>query len=161
MILLDTHVVFWLAAKPERLSRKGASAIRRALAGSGIAIASITLWELAHQFARGRIRGQGTTETFLEEIVELTGVVVREITPEIAALAGLSRELPGRSGGPLDRRDGPRRGYTAGDGGRCAFTKVPWSRPFGKGFWWFEAPPEPFGVLRQGEENYGFSSAFR
>lgn len=87
MILLDTHALFWLAAKPDRLSRKAASAIHRALAGSGIAVASITLWELAHQLARGRIRGRGTTETFLEEIVELTGVVVREITPEIAALA--------------------------------------------------------------------------
>lgn len=87
MILLDTHVVFWLSAKPNRLSRKAASAIRRALAGSGIAIASITLWELAHQIARGRIRVQGTTEAFIEELVEQTGVVVREITPEIAALA--------------------------------------------------------------------------
>ncbi|HEY7215010.1 MAG TPA: type II toxin-antitoxin system VapC family toxin [Thermoanaerobaculia bacterium] len=87
MILLDTHVVFWLSTKPDRLSRKAASAIRRALAGSGIAIASITLWELAHQIARGRIRVQGTTEAFIEELVEQTGVVVREITPEIAALA--------------------------------------------------------------------------
>jgi PIN domain nuclease of toxin-antitoxin system len=87
VILLDTHVVFWLSTKPDRLSRKAASAIRRALAGSGIAIASITLWELAHQIARGRIRVQGTTEAFIEELVEQTGVVVREITPEIAALA--------------------------------------------------------------------------
>jgi len=87
VILLDTHVVFWLSAKPDRLSRKATSAIRRALAGSGIAIASITLWELAHQIARGRIRVQGTTEAFIEELVEQTGVVVHEITPEIAALA--------------------------------------------------------------------------
>lgn len=87
MILLDTHAVLWLATRPDRLSRKAASAIRRALAGSGIAVASITLWELAHQFARGRIRGRGTTETFLAELVEQTGVSVREITPEVAALA--------------------------------------------------------------------------
>lgn len=79
MILLDTHVVFWLSVKPDRLSRKAASAIRRALGGSGIAIASITLWELAHQIARGRIRVQGTTQAFIEELVELTGVVVRSV----------------------------------------------------------------------------------
>lgn len=87
MILLDTHAVLWLATRPDHLSRKAASAIRRALAEKGIAIASITLWELAHQFARGRIRGQGTTETFLAALVEQTGVSVREITPEIVALA--------------------------------------------------------------------------
>jgi PIN domain nuclease of toxin-antitoxin system len=87
VILLDTHAVFWLAAQPDRLSRKAASAIRRALRGNGIAIASVSLWELAQQLARGRIRGQGTTETFLQDLVEQTRVAVRDITPRIAALA--------------------------------------------------------------------------
>ena len=47
MILLDTHVLLWLAAEPARLSRAAASAIRRALRSGGIAIASISLWEIA------------------------------------------------------------------------------------------------------------------
>ena len=47
MILLDTHAIVWLVIAPERLSRAAASAIRRAQASDGIAIADVTLFELA------------------------------------------------------------------------------------------------------------------
>ena len=87
MILLDTHAVLWLVIEPERLSRPAASAIRRARTGSGIAIADITLLELAFLFARGAVQSRGTLENSLSEIVEGAGVVVRPITAEIAALA--------------------------------------------------------------------------
>lgn len=87
MILLDTHVLLWLAAEPARLSRAAASAIRRSLRSGGIAIASISLWEIAVLFAKGRLRARGTTEASLESILKATGVSVREITPTIAALA--------------------------------------------------------------------------
>lgn len=87
MILLDTHVLIWLAAEPARLSRAAASAIRRAIRSGGIAIASISLWEIAGLFAKGRLRSRGTTEASLETILKATGVSLREITPTIAALA--------------------------------------------------------------------------
>ncbi len=87
VILLDTHVLVWLAGDAGRLSRPAATAIRRALASGGLAVASITLWELAMLFARGRLRGQGTFETSIRAIVDGTGVAVREITPDVAALA--------------------------------------------------------------------------
>jgi PIN domain nuclease of toxin-antitoxin system len=87
VILLDTHVLLWLAAEPARLSRAAASAIRRALRTGGITIASISLWEIAALFARGRLRSRGTTEASLETILKATGVSIREITPTIAALA--------------------------------------------------------------------------
>lgn len=87
MILLDTHVLLWLAAEPARLSRAAVSAIRRALRSGGIAVASISLWEIAALFAKGRLRSRGTTEASLEAILKATGVSVREITPTIAALA--------------------------------------------------------------------------
>ena len=87
MILLDTHVLVWLAADTGRLSRKAAAAIRRALAFGGIAVASISLWELAMLFARGRLRGPGSVETSIRAIVDGTGVGIREITSDVAALA--------------------------------------------------------------------------
>ncbi len=87
VILLDTHVLIWLAAEPARLSRAATSAIRRALRSGGIAIASISLWEIAALFAKGRLRSRGTTESSLESILKGTGVSLREITPTIAALA--------------------------------------------------------------------------
>ncbi len=87
MILLDTHVLLWLAAEPARLSKAASAAIRRALRSGGIAIASISLWEIAALFARGRLRSRGTTEAALEAILAATGASLREITPTIASLA--------------------------------------------------------------------------
>jgi len=87
LILLDTHVLVWLVVEDERLSRPAASAIRRARASDGIAIADITLWELALLFARGSIQAKGTSEKALQTLVDCAGVNVRPITTEIAALA--------------------------------------------------------------------------
>lgn len=87
MILLDTHVVLWLVIAPEKLSRTAASAIRRARVSDGIAVADITLLELATLFARGAVRYSGTLERAIREIVETSAVNIRPITPEIATLA--------------------------------------------------------------------------
>ena len=45
MILLDTHVLLWMAHEPKRLSAKAREAIRDAR--QGVAVATITVWELA------------------------------------------------------------------------------------------------------------------
>lgn len=87
MIILDTHAWLWLCLDPRRLSRGAASAIRRAANGSGIAIASITLWEVAVMVARERAIPQGTPEAWLGALVDRSRVVVKEITPAVAALA--------------------------------------------------------------------------
>jgi len=87
LILLDTHVLAWLVAQPERLSRPAASAIRKARGSDGIAIADITIWELAFLFARGALRSSGTIENTVQSLVTRSGVNVRPITAEIAALA--------------------------------------------------------------------------
>ena len=87
MILLDTHVRAWLTADPRRLSRAAAAAIRRAIESGGISFASVSLWELATLFARGHLRAPGTIESSVRSVIEKTGVIIHEITPEIAALA--------------------------------------------------------------------------
>ena len=87
MILLDTHVLAWLVSRPEKLSRPAAAAIRRARNSDGVAIADITIWELSMLFVRQVLRAPSTIERAVEEILERTGVNVRSITPEIAALA--------------------------------------------------------------------------
>ena len=87
MILLDTHVVTWMVIGPKHLSRTAASAIRRARRSEGIALAAISLWELAMLFSQGRVKGQGTAEASVRTLIERSGVEVRPITPEIAALA--------------------------------------------------------------------------
>jgi PIN domain nuclease of toxin-antitoxin system len=87
VILLDTHVLLWLCLEPRRLSAAATTAIRKALAAGGIAIASITLWEVAMMIRLGRLVPRGTPETWLAELVARSGVVIREITPAIATLA--------------------------------------------------------------------------
>ncbi len=99
MILLDTHVLFWAADDSKFLSRPAASAIRRARQQGGIAISTITIWELASLLARGRIRRYGTLASSLDLLLE--GVTVLPITREIATLAAqFPRDY---SGDPADR----------------------------------------------------------
>lgn len=87
MILLDTHAFVWLCVDPKRLSAAATAAIRNALASGGIAIASITLWEIAMMLHLGRLVPHGTPETWLTEVVERSGVVVKDISPAVATLA--------------------------------------------------------------------------
>jgi PIN domain nuclease of toxin-antitoxin system len=87
VILLDTHALVWLVTEPRRLSRQATSAIRRAYHQGGVGIASITLWELAVLFTRGRLRTNGTVEAAVQMIVDESRVVVFELDSAIAALA--------------------------------------------------------------------------
>jgi PIN domain nuclease of toxin-antitoxin system len=85
MTLLDTHALIWAAADPAKLSRAATEAIRKASQEGGIAIAAITLWELAWLASHQRLQITGTVEAYLVEIT--ARVVIRPITPQIAALA--------------------------------------------------------------------------
>ena len=85
MILLDTHVLVWAAAEPKRLSATALAAIRKARREDGVAIAAITLWELASLIARGRIQAYGTVDATLRLFIE--GLTIKPLTPEIAVLA--------------------------------------------------------------------------
>jgi PIN domain nuclease of toxin-antitoxin system len=99
MILLDTHVLIWLAGEPSNLSRKARDAIRRASQETGIAISAITLWELAWLATHDRLKIAGTVEAFIEQISSRTAI--QPITAKIAVLANqLPMDYPGD---PCDR----------------------------------------------------------
>jgi PIN domain nuclease of toxin-antitoxin system len=85
VILLDTHVLVWMASDPSRLSSKARDAIRRARQSSGVAVATITLWELAWLAHSGRLQVLSSVETFVRETV--ARVMVKPMTPEITAVA--------------------------------------------------------------------------
>jgi PIN domain nuclease of toxin-antitoxin system len=87
VILLDTHVLVWTVSSSSRLSREATRQIRKAQTQDGCAIASITLWELGLLFQRNRLRGSGTIEASVREILDRSRVHVMEITPDIVALA--------------------------------------------------------------------------
>ena len=90
MILLDTHVLYWMANDSKRLSRRAREAIREARQeqgrhDAGLAIATITVWELAWLAQNGRIEVAVSVESFVRELA--ARVILRPVTPEIAALA--------------------------------------------------------------------------
>ena len=69
MILVDTHVVAWLAFDQARLSRNAKAAINRARQnGEGLAISDVTLLELTTLFAKGRLSLDVSLESFLREV---------------------------------------------------------------------------------------------
>jgi PIN domain nuclease of toxin-antitoxin system len=85
MILLDTHVLVWLSLEPSKLSKKAVAAILEARAGDGIAIASISVWELAWLAQNGRIDTSESVNDFVRQCV--SKVLIRSITTKIAAVA--------------------------------------------------------------------------
>ena len=69
MILLDTHILLWLALDQDQLSKNARTAIREARQqGEGIAVSDITLLELTTLWRKGRFRLSISFESFLAEI---------------------------------------------------------------------------------------------
>jgi len=84
MILLDAHVLVWAVADSKPLSKPAAAATRKARAEEGgLAIAAITLWELASFVTRGRIQAYGTVEASIRLLIE--GVIVKPLTADCCA----------------------------------------------------------------------------
>ena len=85
MILLDTHVLIWLAREPGKLSRVASQAIQEAAGRGGLAISAITLWEVAWLATHRRLQINGTAEAFVERISSRTAIL--PITVRVAVLA--------------------------------------------------------------------------
>jgi PIN domain nuclease of toxin-antitoxin system len=96
VIVVDTHVLVWLRSAPERLSARARAAID---AADAIAIADISLWELAMLLQRGRLAVDRPTAAYLQEVS--TSVTVLPITAAVAAfVAEQAADFPGD---PADR----------------------------------------------------------
>ena len=95
-VLLDTHVVHWWSAEPEKLSRAAAHKIASA---RELAVSAVTWYELAWLAKHGRIDLGMPARTWLEEISR--EVRTASIT---AAIADTAVALPAAfPGDPADR----------------------------------------------------------
>lgn len=74
-----------MASEPKQLSRLAREAIREARERTGVAVATITVWELAWLAENGRIQISASVESFVRETV--ARVILKPITSEIAAFA--------------------------------------------------------------------------
>jgi PIN domain nuclease of toxin-antitoxin system len=69
LILLDTHVVIWLAQDQHRISSRAHNAITNTReGGQGLAVSSMTLLELARLASQKRIQLTPNLEAFLREV---------------------------------------------------------------------------------------------
>jgi PIN domain nuclease of toxin-antitoxin system len=94
VILLDTHVVVWLAFDQEQISKKARNAIDDARKNAdGLAISDITLLELATLANKGRIRLDISLESFLQE-VEARFIVLPISGRACARITGLPASYP-------------------------------------------------------------------
>jgi PIN domain nuclease of toxin-antitoxin system len=94
LILVDTHVVVWLAFEPDKISSNARTAIDEARAlKDGLAISGITLLELATLATKGRIHLGITLESFLQE-VEARFVVFPITARSCARAMGLPATYP-------------------------------------------------------------------
>jgi PIN domain nuclease of toxin-antitoxin system len=69
LILVDTHIVLWLALEPERISKRVQAVIDEARGnGAGLAISAMTLVEIATLFGKRRFHLAVSLESFLDEV---------------------------------------------------------------------------------------------
>lgn len=96
VVVLDTHVLHWWSAEPDRLSPAATAAVGGA---SELAVASITWFELAWLAEHGRLHVAVPTRTWLDELA----AHVRTI-PATPAIATTAVTLPASfPGDPADR----------------------------------------------------------
>jgi PIN domain nuclease of toxin-antitoxin system len=95
-VLLDTHVLQWWSAEPDRLSSAAAEALSTA---DELAVAAISWFELAWLAERGRIVVTIPLRSWLEQLAENVRTI--PLTPAIAeAAVTLPASFPGD---PADR----------------------------------------------------------
>ena len=100
MILLDTHVVFWLLLAPEQLSSPARDSILQARStGERLACSSISLYEIANAVRRRRLHVKSTIQEFIAAVQAKL-----ELEPLTAEIAICAADLPQPfHGDPMDR----------------------------------------------------------
>jgi len=100
--ICDTHVLLFWAHEPERLSSAARQALELGRSQAELAIADITLWELALLQERGRLQlpAEVAPAFYLKQLLAALRLEVLPITPEITLL---SRSALFQHGDPADR----------------------------------------------------------
>lgn len=97
-LLLDTHVLLWALASPERLSRDTAAAL--VSPDNDVLVSAVTAWEIAIKQSLGKLALPGPAEVWLPAAVEQTGFLWTGIDHEDALRV---RALDWHHRDPFDR----------------------------------------------------------
>ena len=74
-LLLDTHVLIWLAEGAEELGEQARRAIDEATNGAGLAVSAISFWEIALLAERGRISLAEPVRAWRERVLAAPGLL--------------------------------------------------------------------------------------
>ncbi len=99
MILLDTHVLVWLAAARERLSAAARDAVD---SGQELAISVASVQEIAYLVVRGRLAMDRPVETWISDALNVHRIQALAPTVSAALRAG-SLDPVEFHGDPIDR----------------------------------------------------------
>jgi PIN domain nuclease of toxin-antitoxin system len=88
-IICDTHIPLFWANAPSRLSRSAAAALEKGRQEGQLAIADISLWEIALLHERGRLLLPDDVPAveYLSRLLQALSLNVLPITAEIAVLS--------------------------------------------------------------------------
>ncbi len=99
MILLDTHVLVWLAEGNVKLGKRARRSIDEALHASGVGVATVSYWEIAMLAQKGRLELPVSPAAFRRRVI---GLGVREL-PLQGGETIRAAELTRFHGDPADR----------------------------------------------------------
>ncbi len=99
MLLLDTHVLIWLAEGSQRLGSMALDEINRALAAGQLAVATISFWEIAMLIEKGRLEFNIELDVWRQDLLQ-NGLQEISLTGAAAIRAG---QLQDFHGDPADR----------------------------------------------------------
>lgn len=89
LILLDTHVLLWAISEPNKLSTTVKQYIDVAQQNKLLLLSSISLWEIAMLEQKKRIDIRQPLKTFLESIINIQGLAIKDISIEVAVESNL------------------------------------------------------------------------
>ncbi|MBA3507549.1 MAG: type II toxin-antitoxin system VapC family toxin [Betaproteobacteria bacterium] len=99
MIVLDTHVLVWVAADDRKLGRKTRGLIDRRWAAGHVAVAAITFWEVALLVSRGKLELPAPVEEWRTQLLAASLIEL-----PIDGLTGIRAvDLDGLPDDPADR----------------------------------------------------------
>jgi PIN domain nuclease of toxin-antitoxin system len=99
MLLLDTHVLVWLAEGNQRLGSNALEKINQALADGQLGVASISFWEIAMLIEKGRLEFRIELGTWRHDLLQ-DGLQEIPLTGSAAIQAGQFEDF---HGDPADR----------------------------------------------------------
>ena len=98
MILLDTHVIIWLASDPEELSAPAQKLIQRH--GSTLHVSVVSAWEIALLEKRGKLKLPMKAEDYVERVIDFHNLIELPLARKIVHRAV---QLPDIHNDPFDR----------------------------------------------------------